>query len=107
MTRSELTLVFGQLAIPVTFKQTKSPNTVSDIKALVQSNSRAAESIINSFGVHGKQITILEASLTVVPEKFDKVVIDGTNYVIEAVSPIYDHVVGDTMGFRCHTKGKI
>jgi len=106
MIRSELTLIFGQLAIPVSFKQTKSPGTTTAIRALVQSNGKATEAIINSYGVHGKQITILESSLITPPEKFDKVVIDGVNYVIDAVSPVYDHSVGDTMAYRCLTKGK-
>lgn len=106
MTRAEFAIVFGNLGITVTHKQAKPPGTTSNIKALVQSNGRATEAIINSYGVHGKQITIQDSSLIVAPEKYDKVTIDGYDYVIDSVSPIFDHSVGDTMGYRCYTKGK-
>lgn len=102
---------FGQLLAivgePVTFHQAKAPQAVQAIRAIVQSNAKAPDSVINSFGVNGRTVQMAAAGFAVPPEKFDWVTLaNGERWVFEMVDPQHERGSGAITYWIGYCKGK-
>ena len=97
--------VIDTLGIPMVYKQTKVPQTVTNIKAGgFKTPGKDDEAIINSLGVGGRIITIKYADLPTPPVKLDRVIVHGETFTVETV-----HVIdmnGSVLGWKLLCKGR-
>ena len=94
--------VVGQ---PVEHHQAKPPSTVTNAKAIVQSTSKAAEAVVNTYGVNGMSFQFAAADVT--PHKLDRIKLaTGEVYTIADVVPHHERSTGTLASFTCYAKGK-
>ncbi len=60
--------------------------------------------LVQSFGVESKTITVKVEDFSQPPEKFDQFVINGQRHVAESVHLV--HLNGRVIGYKIRTKGK-
>ena len=106
LTESEFRALLDATGEPVVFNQAKVPNTVANVKAIVQPLTKDNEVIVNAYGVTGRSIQIAARDLPVVPEKFDVVTCQGERHVIETVLPQHTRQTGTIAYFICYAKGR-
>jgi len=79
---------FDQLAVPVTWTQTKAPNATKDISVGFKSLGWRDQQLINAYGIGAKIFTIKVEDVADVV-KFDVITLNGEKYTIESVMPAY------------------
>ena len=85
--------------------QAKPPSAVTNVKAIVQSTSKAAEAIVNTYGVNGFSLQISALDLT--PSKLDQFVLaTGERLTIADVVPHHERGSGTLSSFTCFVKGR-
>jgi len=94
---------FDQLAVPVTWTQTKAPNATKDISVGFKSLGWRDQELINAYGIGAKIFTIKVSDVPDV-QKFDVITLDGERYTIESVMPA--HVGGLHVYHKVIVKGK-
>lgn len=107
MNRSQYELAIRTLGIPMEFRQAKTPGIIKPTIGGI-ATAKSDDQIINSYGIGTKIITLMQSELSVVPEKFDSVTINGgvERVTFEAVFPVHEPKTGAVIGFRCVVKGK-
>lgn len=87
--------------------QAKEPRATLNVICILQSTSKAAEVIVNAFGINGTSIQLAADALPVPPEKFDTFTdANGHRYVIDVVIPHEARGTGALVSFTCYSKGK-
>lgn len=90
---------------PVTWEQAKPPQATQQVRAIVQSLSRAPENIVNAYGIDARSIQV--AAGTVAPEKFDQFIDgQGNRYTVDLVIEHRERGTGALISFTCYAKGK-
>ena len=100
---------FGQLLSvvgePVTFRRAKAPGASITVQAIVQDTSKAAEPIVNAYGVSGRSVQFYVAG--VAPEKFDRITrANGEELVFDVVNPQAQRGNGLVSYYVAYAKGK-
>jgi hypothetical protein len=107
LTNAEFNQLLAVVGEPVTFHQVKAPQAVVAGRAIIQSNSKAADAIISSFGVTGQSIQMPVSMFAVPPEKFDYVVrANGERLVFEMVDARVERGSGMASYYVGYSKGK-
>ena len=109
LTRALYNQTMKVLGIPMTFHKIKPPQSIINIPAGGIATPRKDIEGINNYGVGSKVITLLQSDLgSVMPEKFDYVIITGSGekLVFEAVVSAHESGSGSTIGYRCYVRGK-
>lgn len=108
LTLAEFRTLANVLGVPVTWSQAKVPNAVAIVpKAIVQTLTKAAETIINAYGVNGFSVQVAANDLPVAPEKFDTFIdAEGRKIVIDTVVAYEERGTGVITHFTCYAKGK-
>jgi hypothetical protein len=101
---------FNQLATltgePVDFIQAKPPNITRKVQGIVASTSKAAETIVNAFGVSGTSVQVAAAIFVPPPEKFDIFILqNGKRIVIDTVIAHAARGSGVVTSYTCYAKG--
>src|SRR3954468_18617393 len=108
LTPDEFHFLAKHLGEPLTFRQTKAPQTVLAIPfAILQDLSRAPEMIVNAYGVNGRSVQFAAADFVgFAPERFDVIErSNGERYTLDAVHA--EHARGGAISyFICYAKGK-
>lgn len=94
--------------LPLTWAQAKAPNQSALVaKAIRQSTSKAAEAIVNAYGVNGQSIMVAAQDLPEAPVKFDSFTdTNGEKYVVDSVIHHNERGSGELIYFTCYCKGK-
>jgi|GEM_PF-4040216 len=107
MTRRGLQLLIQALGQSATHIQAKAPNVETVVpRMLSQSTSKATESIVQAYGVNGREFVLLVTALPQAPERFDAIVTGDERYALDTVIPLHEEGTGELMGWRCFAKGK-
>lgn len=107
MQASEFAMLLQVTGRPVTFHQIKPPQAVTNVRAIVQSNIKSSEAIVNAYGVGGRTIQIAANALPTPPEKFDIVTdANGERWVLELVVPKHAEGSGAVVSYTCFSKGR-
>jgi hypothetical protein len=107
LTLAEFKQLLAVTGSPVTFTKVKDPAVTVNIRAIVQSTSKAPEAIINSFGVNGVGFQIAADALDTAPEKFDVIVdADGHRHVVESVVTHHSRGAGTPTSYTLYAKGR-
>jgi hypothetical protein len=107
LTANEFLQLAQMTGEPVTFTQTKPPQaTIAVPYAILSSLSKAAEPIVNAFGISGFSIQVPAALFAVPPEKFD-VIVDtrGKRHVVEHVVLHTARGSGAPVSYTLYSKG--
>lgn len=107
LTLAEFRTLANATGIPAVWEQAQAPNQTAAIgKAIVQSTSKAAEPIVNAYGVNGKSIQVAAADLPTAPLKFDAFVVQGNRYVIDTVIEHKERGTGAVIHYTCYSRGR-
>ena len=102
---SEFRQLLNVVGQTIEHHQAKPPQTVTNVKAIVQSTSKAAEAVVNTYGVNGFSIQVSALDLT--PLKLDQFVLaTGERLTIADVVPHHERGTGKLSSFTCYVKGK-
>lgn len=105
LTAVEFKQLLGVTGQPIEHHQAKPPQTVKNLKAIVQSTSKAAETIVNTYGTNGFSIQVAASDVT--PKKLDQIVLPtGERLTIADVIPHHERGSGVLASYTCYVKGK-
>lgn len=99
-------LVIDCLGVPITWTQTKKPNTTKTVRAGFKTAGLKDTEVVNAYGL-GAKIIVFKASDfgAVIPEKFDTVQVHDQRYTLDTVDPKHD-LDGNVAFYYTYVKGK-
>lgn len=107
MNKSEFEATINAVGVPAVFTPVAAPSLPIAIDRVgFQSLAKAEETIVNAYGVNGRQIHIKASSLPAPPVKYDVVTVGGVRCVLESVIPKFEHGSGAVMGWACYCVGE-
>lgn len=102
---AEFKVILDAVGEPVEVHMAKPPKTVSKVKAVMQSTSKAHESIVAAYGVGGKSFQF--AATDVVPNRLDQVILNsGERFTIDEVVKHFERGTGTLTSTTCYVKGR-
>lgn len=108
----DLNSIVQKLGCPGTLVAANGPNTpevhYTLPKVLTQSTAKAQESIVNQYGVSGREFVILAKDLPAgyKLKKYDSVQCAAGNFVLVDPMPLIEEGTGNVMAWRAYAKGK-
>jgi hypothetical protein len=106
MNRGQYTSIIDTLGVPAEFHQNKAPGIVVPIPKVGIATPKPDQAGVNSYDIGTKIITILQTSISVVPEKFDWIIVGPEKMVFSSVHLVHEPGTGDVIGYRCVAAGK-
>lgn len=105
LTAPEFSRLLGVFGETVEVHQTKAPKKTYNIKAIVQSTSKAHEQIVQAYGVNGMSFQF--AAVDHVPDRLDTIVLSGgEKYTIDSVVKHFERGTGKLASTTCYCKGR-
>lgn len=102
---NEFQQLLNMVGEPVEVHMAKPPKTVTKAKSIVQSTSKAHESIVQAYGVDGKSFQF--AASEIVPVRLDQIVLaTGEKYTIDSVVKHFERGTGNLASVTCYVKGR-
>jgi hypothetical protein len=105
LTRAHYNSVIDTLGVPAEYCHIKTQEKILINKVGISTN-KSNEALVNAYGVGGKTITIKQSSLSMTPEKFDYVIINGEKMVFDFVTSVHEAGTGTVIGYRAYCVGK-
>lgn len=102
---AEFKVVLDAVGEPVEVHMAKPPATVTKAKSIMQSTSKAHESIVAAYGVGGKSFQF--AATDVVPNRLDQILLtSGERFTIDEVVKHFERGTGTLTSTTCYVKGR-
>ena len=102
---TEFRQLLNAMGEPAEVHMAKPPKTVTKTTAIVQSTSKAHESIVQAYGVDGKSFQF--AAADVVPSRLDQIVLaTGERYTIDSVVKHFERGSGALSSVTAYVKGR-
>lgn len=104
----DLNSIVRRLGSPATFKQADPETDIALPKVLHQSTAKAQESIVNQYGVSGREFVVLAKDFPAgfKIKKYDAIHCAAGTFVLVDPMPLLEEGTGKVMGWRAYSKGK-